>query len=616
MRKVTASAVILTALTGCNQSGVPSAQWSFEVPADDLSNSAQFTTDDAFSEDTFSAALPSGIQSETQSFLRQPSGDMMGPAFEQPSSSADAFATDLTRGLPGTAGIARSEFSSLVTTATNDSTNAFIQAAARPDPVASARRYAARGSQPALITSRVPYSVQSYSVQPYSQSVYLPSSPAASPLSALGVVGVPTPSQSAFVGTQNAGTQNIDTQNLGAQNTDLQGTGLQALSTPIILEAQVSPQISASQVSVSQASVSQASVSQVSVPVAPTALPVLEPAAVDVGSTASLPSSEVASSAIASSINADVPIGTAILRDLQRNADVQSRPSQPIPVDFSVETLERISTTDLATGPEADLETSLEADRVGSASIAPFRPSVQPAPTLERLLSSRPASEASPMVASLRPSGETQLSQLPEEQAESSVLSPQSGLPELPTAPEVTSDTLIPGISATDAPAIESQLQSSAETLGRAARRNYSPLLASLQAQENAVSTIYVPISEEPSLEVSASLIQSAIAALGNEASLTASNTTQPMTTEAAPASPMTTVSQNSLSDNASSRLTQIERSSAPSLANLFPIEKAAGSGALERFTEGDKSSKGDAAALLGIANKQRARYRQRISWR
>lgn len=603
MRKVTASAVILTALTGCNQSGVPSAQWSFEVPADDLSNGAQFTTDDASSDDVFSAAFPLGVQSETQSFLRQPSGDMMGPAFEQPS-NVDTFATDLTRGLSGTAGLARSEFSSLVTTATDDTTNAFIQAAARPDPVASARRYAARGSQPALITSRVPYSVQ-----PYSQSVYLPSSPAASPLSALGVVGVPTPSQSDLVSTQSIDTQTvdtrtIDTQTVGTQNADLQGTGLQALGMPIVPEAQVSPQTSASQISASQ----------VSVPVVPTALPVLESAAVDVGSTATLPSSEIASNAIASSIDTDVPIGTAILRDLQRNADVQSSPVQSIPVDVSVETPERVPLTDFATGPESDLEADLEAgvdaDRVPSASIAPFRPTIQPTPTLERLLSSRPVREASPMVARPRPNGETQLSRLPEEQSERNALSPQSGLPELPTTPEVTSDALTPDVSATSAPAVEAQLQSSAATLGRAARRNYSPLLASLQAQDNTVSTIYVPISEEPSLEVSASLVQSAIAALGDEASPTVSSTTQATTT------PTTTVSRDNLANDVSSRLTQVERSSASSLANLFPVEKAFGPDASERFSDGYKSSKGDAAALLGIANKQRARYRQRISWR
>lgn len=146
--------------------------------------------------------------------------------------------------------------------------------------------------------------------------------------------------------------------------------------------------------------------------------------------------------------------------------------------------------------------------------------------------------------------------------------------------------------------------------MGRAARRNYSPLLASLQAQDNTVSTIYVPISEEPSLEVSASLVQSAIAALGNEASPTVSSTTQATTT------PTTTVSRDNLANDVSSRLTQVERSSASSLANLFPVEKAFGPDASERFSDGYKSSKGDAAALLGIANKQRARYRQRISWR
>ena len=272
MHKVTASAVILTALTGCNQSGVPSAQWSFELPADDFSNSAQFTTDDALGDDSFSATLPSGIQPETQSFLRQPSGDMMGPAFEQPS-GVDVLATDLTRGLPGTAGLASSQFSSLVTTATNDDTSAFIQAAARPDPVAAARRYVARDRQPALITSRVPYSYQ-----PYSQSVYLPSSPAASPLSALGVVGVPSPSQSAFVDTQSAGSQ-------GAQ-----GTGLQVLGTPIVPEAQVSPQVSVPVATPPAGSFAQPElVALGALPDSPTTQPVLETAAVDVSPAASSP---------------------------------------------------------------------------------------------------------------------------------------------------------------------------------------------------------------------------------------------------------------------------------------------------------------------------------------
>ena len=282
-----------------------------------------------------------------------------------------------------------------------------------------------------------------------------------------------------------------------------------------------------------------------------------------------------------------------------------------------VEAPERTATTDLTPA----LDASLEADRALSTSVAPFRPTVQSPPTLERLLSSRPAREASPMVARLQVNGETQIGRLPEAPLESGSLSPQSGLPKLPAAPELTPDILTPDVSAAGASTsgnspVGTQLQSSAATLDSSERRNYSPLLASLKAQDKAFSTIYVPISEAPSLEVSASLVQSAIAALGNEAWLTASNTTQPMTTAVVPASPLTTVSQGGPSDDVSGRLAQVEPSPVPSLASLFSAEKAVDSGAIDRLTDSYKSSKGDAAALLGIANKQRARYRQRISWR
>lgn len=137
MRKVTASAVILTAVTGCSQSKAPSATWSFEPPATE----AETAVADSLSQ--FDSSAVASLSPAAQRFLDLTDGgeqkDMMGPAFEQPDTLASAPADSIEP---------------------TPQVSIPIQTRPRTDPIAEVRSYLARTRSSSFLGDRVPYSAQ------------------------------------------------------------------------------------------------------------------------------------------------------------------------------------------------------------------------------------------------------------------------------------------------------------------------------------------------------------------------------------------------------------------------------------------------------------------------
>lgn len=171
MRKVTASAVILTALTGCSQSsGIPSAQWSFEVPTGETAQ-ANATDTKKLSDAELSA--------DAQSFLGETFGKtMMGPAFDQPTISEDInTGTDIAAGNA----LVGSKIPSLANPGSQQRVSSIALEAAgiasttssRPDPVDQVRSYLRASGRPSALANR----------RPYASQVYLSSAPTSNPAS-------------------------------------------------------------------------------------------------------------------------------------------------------------------------------------------------------------------------------------------------------------------------------------------------------------------------------------------------------------------------------------------------------------------------------------------------
>ncbi|MEL6551903.1 MAG: hypothetical protein AAFQ63_00380 [Cyanobacteria bacterium J06621_11] len=151
MRKVTASAVILTAITGCSQNEAPSAEWSFEPP---VTSATALTADN--SQRQISEQILSSLSPEARKFIEETNAGSsstnapnassesvgqakMGPAFEQPNapeSSIQPTPQDVVIPLQ-------------------------TQRLRRIDPIADVRAYLnSTRSSSSFLGDRVPYSAQ------------------------------------------------------------------------------------------------------------------------------------------------------------------------------------------------------------------------------------------------------------------------------------------------------------------------------------------------------------------------------------------------------------------------------------------------------------------------
>ena len=386
MRKVTASAVILTALTGCSQSsGIPSSQWSFEVPSEDAMSSPRSELD---SESLANLDLSADAQSLV---AESASRRTMGPAFEQP--AVNAPSGDSTDSKTFVSNPSDSAELSALSAETYGLANGVSGAkrSTRPDPVAQVRAYLRASGSPSALTSRAPYTSEVYlSSLPVPNQYYNTDTIAADSLSPT-LTSDEIPAASAVdlnlsdVSTDTSVSSAIVTSDfLPALSlvSNVSNETLPAVSEPADIAAYAQPEA----VSYSDG------------------LPQLVPGTI---TTAFTP-------------NEDVSIGTAILNNLQQSS-VDTSPTAPAPaVPNALDSLPQIvpispAADQIATGTSSSTVAYPLAVQVSSLAFA----SAQPAPTLASLTETMPARELSPLVASYRsgsnPSEAAQPSKFPED---------------------------------------------------------------------------------------------------------------------------------------------------------------------------------------------------------
>jgi hypothetical protein len=530
MRKVTATAVILTALTGCSQSsGIPSTQWSFKVPSvGETSTSSQPANADVDKE----SSADSELSEKTQMFANHAGNSrMMGPAFEQPDAEALAKASHLGR--PGS----REASSSLSASLAN---GLATQTSTRPDPVAQVRAYL-NASSPIALTNRTPYSSQVYlSSAPAADSSFVPSVPSLDylstaqlgidstamseasnslPASSLPANSLPAPATATYSPLPVAEASPVAEALPAQNNSSYVAVGSEAYSAGYPNAGATSrssdglPQLAASVPSTYTALPSNAA--QAETALSETSQPeTSQPEAVQ---TEAVQTEAVQTEAVQTEADS---IGTAILRNLQRS---------------SSETAADITTSN--TAPAIASPTNITAAPAQSAPLPTFSPSAatplppqlanllpsetasvgatqayansEPA-TLVRLTQTMPEREASPLVDSFRTGSD--LAELP---VEALPLSPQSESLGEPLS-ESLGESLAPA-STPDNSRIETDLRSS-----EASPSLLSPLLEGLRRESSPQSTLYVPIAEAAPVNSSNVLISGATDTLGAEVSTSA----------------------------------------------------------------------------------------------
>jgi len=451
MRKVTASAVILTALTGCSQSGgIPSSQWSFEVPSEEAISNPQSELDSESLAISDPSADPQSLVAESSSRRT------MGPAFEQPAVTAPS-SNSVGSKISVSSQSDSAELSALsVETYGLASGVSGARRSTRPDPVAQVRAYLRASGSPSALTSRVPYASQVYlSSLPVPNQYYSTDATAADSLSSALTFGESIPATSV-----------VDL-NLSDALTD---TSVSAAG----VTSDFSPTLS----SVSTASTASNSFNE--------PLPaVSEPAdiAADIAAdnqpeaisySDGLPQLVSGTTTTAFTPSGDVPIGTAILNNLQQPS-VDTSPTVPNAV---LEPLPQV----VALSPSAYTPNQIDTTTTASSAVAyplavqvssqAFTSAPQPAPTLASLTETMPARELSPLVASYRAN---------------------SNLSEAAQSSEFPEDL------------------SSTEPLD-------SPLIDSFR-EDTPLSTLYVPIAEPAAADVSGTFIKEGINTLDEKTS-------------------------------------------------------------------------------------------------
>lgn len=513
MRKVTATAVILTALTGCSQSsGIPSTQWSFKVPSvgETSSQPANADVDKESSAD-------SGLSEKTQMFANHAGNSrMMGPAFEQPDAEALAKASNLGR--PGS----REASSSLSASLANGL--AATQTSTRPDPVAQVRAYL-NASSPTAIANRTPYNSQVYlSSAPAANGSFVPSAPSLDYLS-IAQLGLDSP---AISSARTSFPANVLPE---------RATGNAATYSPLPV-AEASP--------VAEALPSENNSSYVAV--GPEAYSAGDPNAGTTARssdglpqlTASVPSTHTALPSDAAQAETALPetaqpeavqteadsIGTAILHNLQRSssaetaADITTSNTTPAiasPASITVAPAQSSPLPTFSPSAAAPLPPQLanllpsETASVGATqAYAPHASATESATysepaTLVRLTQTMPERKASPLVDSF--------------QADNGLVELSQPLEALPLSSQ--SESLAPD-STSDNRRIETDLRSSETSPSIASP--LSPLLEGLRIERESSpqSTIYVPIAEAAPVHSSDVLISGAPNTLGEEVSMSA----------------------------------------------------------------------------------------------
>ncbi|MGB5913383.1 MAG: hypothetical protein WBG63_00865 [Phormidesmis sp.] len=506
MHKVTASAVILTAITGCSQSEAPSAQWSFEAPAETAVDTV-LTQHNAFGGEN-----PAAFSPDTQQFVISAARNKMGPAFEQPSS---------TGLLPAPAGNQTSVSSEAATVSTADEVRSLLASQSRTDPIAQVRSYlsAARSTQGSgSLVDRVPYSSQ----------VSVPASPIYTPTATFSEEAVPvafsgnTAQAIADFNQQESNLPRPQVLSAAAQPvasllpslqapSSLQTASLQAAADvgfiPVVPSGTVLSDAVPSGTVLSDTGATSSSVED-GLPVLPAAQPQADLAGRELAvAPTQQPTQQVSDRTF---LRADqgvraneIPIGTAILRDLQINAALN--PPSEIPSTTAASAVisgesVAVSSELSAIAPSPELTVSYTSPVIES-DIEQVSAQLTLAQLAQTIPQHQDRFEEEPLIASFQTA--------------------QDNLRQVSTA---YSNPFQPN-SASEASELEtSELEPLSQALEREAnqlpRENHSPLLEGLETSVDelgALQTLYMPIPTSPLPEASATLIRSAISTLSND---------------------------------------------------------------------------------------------------
>lgn len=579
MRKVTASAVILTAITGCSQSDVPSSKWSFDEPS-----SQRFDT--AFTgQGSGSKALAEAFGSSSQPLWGQSLDELMGPAFEQPD---DTNGPTLSSRQSGTLADAAALAGAADSSASSGS--------ARVDPLAPVRSYLSATGSISGIRTRVPYSSQVY-LPP--ASIYGTSSSASAEVATVPLLDIPTASDIPAVDTSPtvadwaAGAAETFANGdfaLGATDQSQSVASASSVFNPVASSGAFAAEsvVPASSESVFASTVSPAAerfVSESYVEVQPSdgrfdsallsnrvsgesdartnqlailqdTLPVLEPASPDSGLLASAfdtvaepTAAEPTTLAAEPVAEATVSMGTSILQTLARNGDAEALAALAAS-DAELMTVDNSIAEDIVETSSGSIEISIE--ETPESTLSEVAVPTQP-PTLDSLLASMPRRDQSQLVTDfgIAPRGSQRVSIASDEISDSEaqpdiVVEPSDRaiptfrplplelplpaglLPAVPTDVPVESTPAELGLvepegSASlhsDAAPDASALLTDGAAYGLRPDGYRSPLLEGLDLGDApaALSTIYVPVPEATPIDVSALLIREAIAAVSHEA--------------------------------------------------------------------------------------------------
>ena len=581
MRKVTASAVILTAITGCSQSDVPSSKWSFDEPS-----SQRFDT--AFTgQGSGSKALAEAFGSSSQPLWGQSSDELMGPAFEQPDDTSSPTLSSRQSGTLADAAALADAADSSASSGT-----------ARVDSLAPVRSYLSATGSISGIRTRVPYSSQVY-LPP--ASIYGTSSSASAEVATVPLLDIPTASDTPAVDTSPtvadwaAGAAETFANGdfaLGATDQSQSLATASSVFNPVASSGAFAAEsvVPASPGSVFASTVSPAAerfVSESYVEVQPSegrldsallsnrvssesdartnqlailqdALPVLDPASPNANLLASAEFDAVAETTAAepTTLAADEPIaeatvsmGTSILQTLARNGDAEALAALAAS-DAELMTVDNSIAEDIVEASSGSIEISIE--ETPEPTLSEVAVPAQP-PTLDSLLASMPRREQSQLITDfeIAPRDSQRVSiasdEISDSEAQPDVVVgpsdraiptfrplpielplPAGLLPAVPTDVPVESapaelGLVEPEVSASlhsDGAPDASALLIDDAAYGLRPDGYRSPLLEGLDLGDApaALSTIYVPVPEALAIDVSALLIREAIAAVSHEA--------------------------------------------------------------------------------------------------
>ena len=607
MRKVTASAVILTAIAGCGRNEAPSAQWSFTPPEIETTVFSADTLQRQSSNQGNTSSSP-----EAQNFLAQTnigtSDKIMGSAFGQ------------------TEGLSEDPAQTLVGDDQPTSPNVSIPTLPqrRTDPIAEVRAYLEKTRGSSFLGDRVPYSAQvalrpapTYTSSVYSQQIASFAQPTPEPTANQAITGpgstdpatlaqVTLPENSsifndaaqAVASLRQTPTQ-FSTSNLltaTAQPSTLQVQAVPVTAAVPLEDSPTETEAVSTEISAHQ---SQLLLTQTAQDTLPVLRPAISQQTSETSSTVAFASTEIQTSAQitepvialgevpdekAGNRDESIPIGTAILENLQRDRETVASEFESLHTY-----IDDVATTESPEiGPSAIKSSAIE-----SIVISEEMPTDAKLARLLRTLPQRNATEQreeAPLISHFRSS-----------QAASSHVSMNDHTESEYTEIELSESEQIETVHIESEQVRREYIEPNPSASSNPSR---SLLLEGLEETANptsALQTLYMPIPQAPALTASATLIQTALEALSSSAD---TDTVVSSLTVAHKSSESSTISGTAPAEQYQHKLSE------PKAAEDY---KAKQSSALSGSTHSEQAQ--DTLNSRSRNRQQLTRYRQRIVW-